>query len=226
MNRKLLGVLALLLLCACNTEDKKSSTDDIRPNQPIGDARELTGAESTIVRSACESLQQKRHYFESLFDDSLQFNFNISQKNCGDSGYSTPNSFEAFLRGTGSGNLEYFSNYRSSYLKDIVTDETGMIGALCKRYFDGDEIKTIIKADGVKYKYALNRFKKYDVIESAKYINDKAPSLIELIYVTNSDVTSEEKMVGIVYERQRLTPCSLGGGNRSIRQRLSSVREL
>lgn len=223
-NSILLG-FALIMALGCKMADQKKTSDKIRPNQPIGDSRELTGTEKSIVKSACEALQQKRLYFESLFDDSLKFTFDISEKGCNSADYSLPNSFEAFLRGTNSGDLELYSNYRSTYFKDIVTDQTGMVGELCSRYFDGEAFKTIIEVSGAKYRFNITKFKKYDVIESARYLNDNAPSTIELIYVTTPEVTNEQKVVGVVYERSRLVPCALGG-NRAIRQRLKSMNEL
>lgn len=226
MKNSILVGFALIMAFGCKMADQKKTTNDrTRPNQPIGESRELTGTEKSIVKSACEALQQKRLYFESLFDDSLKFTFDISEKDCNGSDYSAPNSFEAFLRGTGSGDLEFYSNYRSTYFKDVVTDQTGMLGELCSRHFDGENFKTIIEVPGAKYKFNITKFKKYDVIESARYLNDNAPSTIELIYVTTPEVSNEQKVVGVLYERSRLVPCALGG-NRAVRQRLKSMHEI
>ena len=201
--------------------EKKEDTR-LRSNDAIGDSRNLTGDERGIVESACEALEKKRQYFETLFDGDLKFTFEVSEKACGSTSYSFADTFEASLIGVNTGNYMLSTGYRSSYFNDELTDENGMTGVLCRSFFAGDKLENIIEEGGYKYKFRVLRQNQYDIVEVARYAKDSTPNMIEQAYVVNEKV-SQKDTVGFIYQRARSTPCS-GGGQRALKQILKSAR--
>lgn len=222
---KYLLVLALLTsVISCKNQKEEKKDDRLNPTDPVGEARELSTNEEELVKTACESLRDKRNYLSTLLDNSLKMTIAVSDKNCTDRGLTTPVTINASVAGNSTGEFRLESAYRGSRFSDMIVDSKGMAYPLCRNFFNGAKLENVISFDGVKYKYRVLNQQKHTILEVATYLNDSAPSSIEQAYIIKGGTINGVDMIGFVEQRTKSVKCSTGG-ERVIRHTMQSISE-
>jgi hypothetical protein len=202
--------LIILALSSCKiSQQKNKDADPGLGGQTAPTARTYTASELEIARRICSNLKKKRDFFETLNNEKEQFRFRAELRNCNNDLYNN-DLFVASISNANSTDLEYIVQ-RENYLKDIVTDQSGLMKQMCDDVVKSDSVSNT--AFNGNFKYSLNfliadGYDRFDIYK-AKKLSDGSyqPLSVEFISVISQKIQAPTKFFGVEKERIRITAC-------------------
>ncbi|WP_372651679.1 hypothetical protein [Halobacteriovorax sp.] len=210
-----ISILAICLLTfSCKKEekdDKKSSDERFIFGKEIAKERALETGEFAVAKEMCQSLQNKREYFEERGDRELSFIFSLSDKSCNTDDYSSANDYSVNLRVPRVGDLTFDGPRGTSFTEDILTDVHPHVESICSNVLKDINITNVQTVGSIKYQYRFLRATNGYIFEVGKFAQNNSnvyiPTFIESFSIYSSAAALREGMVG---NRIRVTSCSNG----------------
>lgn len=214
MNFKI-GLLAItLLFVSCNKQDDEAEkTPDERFifGKEIASERSLSDGEFKVAKSMCQSLQNKREYFETRGDRELSFIFTIFDKSCSSPDFNSGSDYSVNLRVPVVGDLSYEGPRGTSFAEDILTDIHPSVESICTNVLRDNNVTNIQTRGAVKYQYRFLSISRGYLLEIGKFAQNSSgkyiPTFIETFSIYSSSLGSLE---GMIASRTRATSCSNG----------------
>lgn len=204
-------VLGVFSFSSCKMNQELSNKDS---NTSLGGItapapRNYTVSELEIGRRICSNLKKKREFFEKLDNEKEQFRFRAELRNC-DNGLYNNDLFVASISNANSTDLEYVA-MRENYLKDIVTDQSGVMKQMCDALIQTDNVMNT--AYSGLFKYTVNfliadGFDRFEINKSKKQTDGSYLALsAEAVSVISQKIQAPTKFFGVEKERVRYTAC-------------------
>ncbi|GEM_PF-4182053 len=217
-----ISILAICLLtfsCKKQDSDEKSSTDErFIFGKEISKERALEEGELAVAKGMCQSLQNKREYFEARGDRELSFIFSLSDKSCLNDSYTSANDYSVNLRVPRLGDLTFEGPRGTSFAEDILTDVHPHVESICNNVLNDINITNVQTSGSIKYQFRFLQASNGYIFEVGKFAQNSSnvymPTFIESFSIYNSSAKSKE---GMVANRTRVTSCS-NGQSQSSRQ--------
>lgn len=213
---KKLFVLALtaLMVAGCESDAPKSGGAPI-----VGDGiggivvterRDIVGVEREVGRRICENLRSKRLKMETLGNEEM-FRLKVESKTCN---YQSPSIsvFSVSISRANPTDIEYEANNAPNYFKDIMTDESGVMGYFCPALLDGRLVSNEIINGNSQVRVTFVTRNNYDTVLISKHMRDQnnTMSLIstESVAIITQLFQDDARYFGIEKERTRYLKCA------------------
>lgn len=203
-----------LLFISCNKEEKKENANSDERfifGKEISKERVLSDGEFSVAKQACQSLQNKREFFETRGDRELSFIFSLSDKSCVSPDYSAARDYSANLRVPRVGELTFEGPRGTSFVEDILTDVHPNLTSICNNVLNDINVTNVETSGAIKYQYRFLRASNGYIVEVGKFaqnVNGKyMPTFIESFSIFSAAAGNRE---GMVQNRTRVTSCSNG----------------
>ena len=210
MKKAALLLLVSALIGCKGTNEKLETTEGIG-SITTPKERNYTTSELVIGRRICESLKHKRELFETLTNMQEQFRFRGELKNCDNPVVFGQQEFTATISTVSSTDFEYVAS-RSSYFKDVVTDQNGAMKLLCDSLSKSNTVSNTMLSGSSYLVINLLISNGYDRYEVSKRSKDSSGnySLVstEAVSVITMKTQADEKFFGVEKERVRYSTCS------------------
>lgn len=210
-------VLGFILILGLSCKVEKADTQ--------GGVRELRDEELQSLNRICESLQDKREYFNTLGDRQAKFSLRSKKRDCGDTTEFDMGPFNADLRIQIGKDDWLEARNRSRYLKDIVNDQNGDIKTFCQTVLSGAVVENTALVGATKLQILAGVASNYDNFHIAKARKNSNGAWIVYEIEKASVITSRsgtaQNYLGILKERLIVKDCS-SGADQTFRQIFTS----
>jgi hypothetical protein len=232
-----LFTLALLFFSACSLETGENAADSAnnppgsnRFIQPLQPERFLTETEVARLARICRATNEARMRTDSFFDGELQYVFSLQRRDCGQGSLVNRGTGIALFRRPVSGSAYLETVTSVSMVTDLLFDTHPYLNSLCSNI---DTNTTIInrRADGSDILlYELLSNESMDVLQVTRYRTQAngstTPAVVDIYKVYTEAITRNADILGDVYERTQVLPCSSSNQTQTRFQRLNQVQRL
>lgn len=222
MKLVVLSLLAGTLFFSCKKQDpNQKAKAGLSFGRALSAPRALNKIESDLATTVCKLFKNKREYFETLEDNTREFDYNGYEQTCGESRRSIGR-FVTRLRVPTRAPIFYESNF-STYMDELLTDKQGFLSHYCTDLLSGKPSGLIKSVGGKMLQLEVRKVQSYIVIGAAWYYPNArgvmTSYLIDKAAVHTNASTRSRMRLGVIKERTQSRRCS-DGRVKSYQQRL------